>query len=226
MSEKFAGDQKVGKWLLATYENKLRDYLVPKVPRGVETYHLTLTTLLWCALIIIFSYLARFNMHYLWVVSFSIFMQYITDLLDGAVGRTRNTGLVKWGFYMDHLLDYLFLCSILIGYSLLLPDQFKYVLFFILALFGSFMVNSFLSFAATNEFQISYLGIGPTEVRSVFIVVNTLLIFFGKTYMVQVLPYILGASAFGFFVTAYKTQKMLWALDMKIKEEQDAKTNS
>ena len=222
MPDNFAGDQKVGKWLLVTYENRFREYLLPKVPKKVETYHLTLSTLLWCFLIIVFSFLAKYNIHCLWVVSLSIFMQYITDLLDGAIGRRRNTGLIKWGFYMDHLLDYLFLCSILIGYSLLLPDQFKYALFFILALFGSFMVNSFLSFAATNEFQISYLGIGPTEVRIIFIIVNTLLIFFGPTYMVHSMPYILLASAFGFFVTVYKTQKVMWALDMKTKKEQDA----
>jgi phosphatidylglycerophosphate synthase len=30
-----------------------------------------------------------------------IVFQYITDLLDGEIGRKRNTGLIKWGFYMD-----------------------------------------------------------------------------------------------------------------------------
>ena len=221
MTEAFGGDKKEGKWLMARCEDRLRDFLVPLVPVWCETYHLTLSTLLWCGLIIGFSFLARYNMHNLWVVSFSIFMQYITDLLDGAVGRARNTGLIKWGFYMDHLLDYLFLCSILIGYSLLLPDQFKYMLFFILALFGSFMVNSFLSFAATNKFQISYLGIGPTEIRIMFIAINTLLILAGKTYMVKALPYVLIASAFGFFITVFRTQKMLWALDMEHKKDNE-----
>ena len=206
-------------------EDRLRDFLVPKVPAWCQTYHLTMSTLLWCGLIIGFSFLARYDIRFLWVVSFSIFMQYITDLLDGAVGRARNTGLIKWGFYMDHLLDYLFLCSILIGYSLLLPDHFKYMLFFILALFGSFMVNSFLSFAATNKFQISYLGIGPTEIRIMFIAINSLLILVGKTYMVKALPYILVASAFGFFITVFRTQKMLWNLDMEKKHADEADQN-
>lgn len=218
MKKHFAGDRKEGTWLLARGEERLRDWLLPKVPRGVETYHLTLTTLLWCTLIIAFSHLAQWNINWLWVVSASIFMQYITDLLDGAVGRARDTGLVKWGFYMDHLLDYLFLCSILVGYSLLLPDQYKFRLILVLALFGAFMVNSFLSFAATDEFRISYLRIGPTEVRLMFIVVNTLLIAFGKTHLAAALPYVLALSALGLTVTVYRTQKYIWEIDMKNKD--------
>jgi phosphatidylglycerophosphate synthase len=150
-----------------------------------------------------------------------IFFQYITDLFDGAVGRYRNTGLVRWGYYMDHLLDYLFLCSVLIGYSFILPDRFKYLLFFILAIFGAFMVNSYLAFAVTNKFKIAYLKIGPTEIRILFIVINTLLIIFGKTYMGEVLPFILFLSLAGLCFVVYKTQKYIWKLDMANKKSKE-----
>lgn len=215
----FHGDKKEGTWLLANAEGKLKDWLVPKVPRCIETYHLTMTTLLWCAMIIFFSFLAKYNIHYLWVVSVAIFGQYITDLLDGEVGRRRNTGLIKWGYYMDHFLDYIFLCSILIGYGLMVEDHNKYLLFFILALFGAFMVNSFLSFAATGAFRISYMGIGPTEVRLIFIAANTLIIFFaGSAQISKVLPIVLVGAAFALFVTVYQTQKQLWKIDMENKQ--------
>ncbi len=214
----FAGDKKEGKWLMARAEDRLREWLVPMVPARIETYHLTASTLVWCFFIIVCSALARFDMRWLWVVSLMIFLQYITDLLDGAIGRARDTGLIKWGFYMDHLLDYLFLLSILIGYSFLVNDHFKFMLFFVMALFGAFMVNSFLQFAATNEFRISYLGVGPTEVRILFIGINTLLIFFGKTYLARALPIVLILSAFGLFVTVFRTQKDLWKIDMDAKK--------
>ncbi|MFC1468132.1 CDP-alcohol phosphatidyltransferase family protein [Verrucomicrobiota bacterium] len=219
---RFNGDKKVGASLLVNAENKLKAWLLPKVPKRVETYHLTLSSLVWSGLIIVFSFLARFSIHWLWAVSLMIFMQYITDLLDGAVGRDRNTGLIKWGFYMDHFLDYLFLCSIVIGYALLLQDYYKYIQLYVLALFGAFMVNSFLSFAATNEFRISYGGIGPTEVRLIFIGINTLLVLFGTTYIAKALPFVLAGSAFGLFVTVYKTSKALWAIDMENKANEDA----
>lgn len=79
------------------------------------------------------------------------------------------------------------------------------------------MVNSFLSFAATNEFKISYLGIGPTEVRLIFIIINSLIILFGKTYMAPALPLILIFSLLGLIVTVYRTQKYLWKIDMNKK---------
>ena len=215
----FKGDKKEGTWLLATAENKLKNWLVPMVPKCIETYHLTLTTLIWCAMIIFFSFLARYHIHFMWIVSFAIFGQYITDLLDGEIGRRRNTGLIKWGYYMDHFLDYFFLCSILIGYGLMVEDHSKYMLFYILALFIAFMINSFLSFAATGEFRISYMGIGPTEIRLVFIIINTVIILLGdKINIAAALPYVLAGSTFFLFVTVYKTQKMLWKIDMENKE--------
>lgn len=216
--EPFAGDKKISLSLLGAWEKKLVNKYISKIPKRVETYHLTLTTLLWSTLIIVFGYLAgHYNIHWLWGTSVMIVCQYISDLFDGAVGRHRNTGLIRWGYYMDHFLDYIFLCSILIGYSFILNDEFN-SLFFILASFGAFMVNSYLSFAATNEFKIEYLKIGPTEVRIIFIIINTLLISFNKTYLAPLLPYVLIFSIIGLGLVVYKTQKRIWQKDMEDKK--------
>lgn len=219
LKEQFAGDKKKGKSLLWDIEQKIIKKIVPKVPQWMQSYHLTLFTIPCSGLIIFFSFLAKYNIHWLWGVSLMIFFQWLTDSLDGALGRYRNTGLIKWGYYMDHFLDYIFLSSILIGYSFILPDNFKYQLFFILMMFGAFMVNAYLSFAATNEFRISYLKIGPTEVRILFIAINTLLIIFGKTYLHQALPFVLVYSFLGLFVVVYRTQKRLWEIDMENKKK-------
>jgi phosphatidylglycerophosphate synthase len=217
-SESFAGDKKVGLSLLGAWEKKLVNKYVNKIPKSIETYHLTLTTILWSALIVLFGFLAQYNIHWMWGVSIMILFQYLTDLFDGAVGRFRNTGLIRWGYYMDHFLDYIFLCSILIGYSFILNDEFN-SLFFILVAFGAFMVNSYLAFAATNEFKIEYLKIGPTEVRLIFIIINTLLIFFHKTYLAPLLPYVLALSIIGLCFAVYETQKIIWKKDMEIKQK-------
>lgn len=215
--ESFAGDKKAGLSLLGDLEKRLVQKYVSKIPKPIETYHLTLTTLIWSGLIVLFSYLAaKINIHFMWGVSIMIICQYFSDLFDGAVGRFRNTGLIRWGYYMDHFLDYIFLCSILIGYSFILPDKFN-SLFFILVCFGAFMVNSFLSFAATNEFKIEYLKIGPTEIRIMFIIINTLLIFFQKTYLAPLLPYVLIIAIAGLIIVVYDTQKRIWQKDMENK---------
>jgi len=147
-----------------------------------------------------------------------IFMQWLTDAFDGAVGRLRNTGLIKWGYYMDHFLDYIFLCSIIIAYSFIIPNEYKHLVFFIFAIVGAFIVNSYLSFAATNEFRVSYLGVGPTEARIVFIIINTLLIIFGKTYMAWSIPLITMGGMIGLIFVVHQTQKYIWNIDMKNKK--------
>ena len=213
----FQGDKKFGRSLLAAPEERFRQWLLPMVPPWLETYHLTATTVLWSILVLLFSFLARHNVHWMWLTSLMIVMQYVTDLLDGAVGRQRDTGLIKWGFYMDHFLDYIFLCSMLVGYGWLFPQHYGLLLLLVLMTFGAFMVNSFLSFAATNQFRIAYLGVGPTEIRIAFIVVNALICFLNPEYVRAALPYVLGFAVFGLFVTVVRTQKELWDADMKEK---------
>ncbi|MBW2997571.1 CDP-alcohol phosphatidyltransferase family protein, partial [Candidatus Woesearchaeota archaeon] len=209
-----------GKSLLWNAETKLKNWLVPCVPKSVETYHLTMTTVLWSIGVIIFCFLATYDIIWLWGSSAMIFFQYITDLLDGEIGRRRNTGLIKWGYYMDHFLDYIFLCSLIIGYAILMPDQYLLTQLFILMLFGAFMVNSYLGFATTNEFKISYMKIGPTEVRIGFIAVNTMIIFFGKTYTAPAIPFIMIFALLGLIFTVYRSQKHIWELDMANKGKQ------
>ena len=219
MPEPFGGNAKIGQSILHSIEKRAVNWAVPRVPSWISTVHLTLATIPISLGIILASWFAKDDFRWLWSVSMLIFLQWVTDSLDGAVGRYRHTGLIKWGYYMDHFLDYLFLCSILIGYSLMLPDHFKYLQFFLLAIFGAFMVNSFLAFAASNKFRISYLGIGPTEVRLAFIAANTLLILLGKTHLAGALPYVLVASVFGLCVVVYRTQKELWMIDMEAKRK-------
>jgi hypothetical protein len=100
-----------------------------------------------------------------------------------------------------------------------MPNDLKVIMFFIMAVFGAFMVNSFLQFAATNQFRIAYWGIGPTEIRIVFILVNTVIIYVNQVVFVQALPYVLGAAVFGLFFTAYNTQRELWQIDMANKAD-------
>lgn len=220
----FAGDKKFGRSILHTPEQKLVAWGTPKIPRFVETYHLTLLTIVWSALNPLFGYLAKnYNLHWLWMVSGMIFLQYVTDLYDGAIGRSRNTGLVKWGFYMDHFLDYVFFGSLVVtGYIIAPPGLGIYFMALFLVTVG-FMVSSFLSFAATNQFQIAQLGIGPTEMRIVFIVINTVIIITGTSHFRISVPIVCGICAIGLVVTVFRTSRNIWALDMKNKDQSEAK---
>ena len=216
-AEEFAGASKTNTSILAPMERRMVRIVLPRVPEWLETQHLTMLTLLWSALIVGFSYLAATNIKWLWAVSLMISFQYLTDYFDGKVGKYRNTGLFKWGFYMDHLLDYVFLCSVVIGYALILPLTSRYHLLLVLAVYAGFMVNAFLTFAATEEFNISFLKLGPTEFRLSLVVINTLLIIFGTRAMRNALPYVAGVALLGLCAIVYRTQKRIWIKDMEHK---------
>lgn len=65
---------------------------------------------------------------------------------------------------MDHFLDYVCFCSLIFTGYIVAPAGLG--AYFILLLAGGFMVSSFLSFAATNQFQIYYFGFGQQRCES------------------------------------------------------------
>jgi len=217
MQQPFGGAGKVGESWLTGPEKRLVARYVERVPPWLQTYHLTLLTVLWSLLILGFGWYARDNIHWLWAISAMIVCQYGTDLFDGAVGRRRNTGLVKWGFFMDHFLDFTFLCALITAYYMVTPPGFDIWFMLLLGLTGAHMVHSFLAFAATNEFRIAYYGIGPTEMRIAFIGINTFIIFTWPRYYGITIPALTLGVLAGLVFAVFRTQRELWRLDMAAK---------
>ncbi len=213
----FGGDKKEGTWLLKKSEDRLRDFLIPLVPQSIQTYHLTLCTLLWSVLILLSAYLAEGHIQWLWLSSFCIVAQYITDVLDGSIGRIRNTGLIKWGYYMDHFLDFIFMAAFFGSFFFLFPVGSHIYLFLLFFLAASFMVHEFLYFSVLNEFKISIGGIGPTEVRIGFIILNTIVMYLGILAAISVVKVLIVVSAIVLVIAIWKSQKAIWDYDMSQK---------
>lgn len=214
----FQGDKKLPfKSPLARLERRLIDATTPHFPKWIEGYHLTLTTIVWSAGLVFAGYMARQDLRWLWLASVMIFLQWFTDSWDGSLGRYRDTGIPKWGFYMDHFLDYVFMCAFVAGYALLLSGTSSILALLLIPVFGAFMVNSFLSFAATSEFKITFLGMGPTEARIAMIVLNCFVIRYGTNFLEKALPYALPVSGALLCVVVCRTQKYIWAIDMNDK---------
>lgn len=216
-TQQFAGATKTNSSFLTPLERRLAPVVLPRIPSWLQTYHLTMLTLVWSGFILLFSYFAAVDRRWLWGVSVMIFLQYVTDHYDGKVGKYRNTGLVRWGYYMDHWLDYIFLCSVIIGYAFILPERSRLQLLLLLAIFAGYEFSTFLAFAATDRLKISYLKFGPTEFRLALIVINALLILFGTRYMMSGLKYVNMGGAIGLALLVYRTHKVVWQLDMSAK---------
>jgi phosphatidylglycerophosphate synthase len=225
-TSEFAGAHKTNTSFLSPLERRLAPIVIPRIPLWLETHHLTMLTLVWSLGIMFFSFLAARNMRWLWLVSIMIFMQWVTDHYDGKIGKHRNTGLVRWGYYMDHLLDYVFLCSIIIGYAFILPERSRLQLLLMLALFAAYDFSTFLAFAATDRLKISYLKFGPTEFRLALIIINALLINYGTRYMISGLKWVNAGAVVGLVFLIYSTQKKIWQLDMNGREKRTEKAGA
>src|SRR5438445_197201 len=214
----FAGAGKTNSGFLVPLERRLTAFVLPRIPRWLETYHLTLLTPLWSILIVVFGYLAVRDLRWLWMTNLMIVLHYFTDHFDGKVGKYRDTGLRKWGFYMDHLFDYGFLCSILIGYSFLIPQTSVFSMMLVLCVFSAFMFHTFLMLVATGEFRVSFSRFGPTELRIALIIINALLAKFGLRPLKGALPYVAFFGVVALGVLAFRAQQKLWQSDMQAKE--------
>jgi phosphatidylglycerophosphate synthase len=210
----FAGDRKQGQSLLGPYERRFIDWGVPKIPGPILSHHLTYLTLPWSIAIVVFGWLAQDNLAWLHGVSVMVFLQWLTDSFDGSLGKYRKQGLVKWGFFMDHLLDLLFAGSVVIAYSFLVEAEWLELAFLILLLVTTAMMAvSFLSFAATNQFQIAYYGIGPTEVRISYIALNTFVFFAGTAIFSWGVPLVLAINVLALVILTRQTSRTLWRID-------------
>ena len=211
--------QKSGESITTRLEKQFVAWGMPRVPAWLQTYHLTLMTIVWAAGNLGFAWLAQTDSRWLVGVAAMIALQYLTDLFDGAVGRARSTGLVRWGFYADHLLDTLFLGSLIAAGAIASPASLTLWWLAVAVFATGFMTSSFLAFGATGEFKIYHFGCGPTELRGVLIAAVVAVAFAGPAALPWLVPTLAVACGLGLAAFATRTGRELWALDMQAKAE-------
>ncbi len=201
------------------YEQKWIAWAVPKVPKFLNGRNLTWATSLWSAIILTCGYFSIQNIYWVWGLSASIVGQYITDSLDGAVGRYRGSGLINWGHYVDHLLDFVFLCAVIISYAFIFPQHIL-LLMILLAIFGSHYASTFLIFSFSKKFQMAASGIGMNELKIGLLAFNAI-IFFNGTDFVETMLIILSLLALlALFGVIYAGQKEAAKIDDLRREQQ------
>lgn len=197
------------------FEQYILRSVVPRVPRWLETYHLTLLSIPFSVGVVAVGYLARTHISWIMLIALLIFLQYVTDILDGAVGRYRNTGLISWGFYMDHLMDYIFACSQVIAFIVALRLS---VEFFMLALLitSAFFIHEFLMCVIEGQLNTSgYFGFGPTELRFIVMLSTLVVPFVSKEILILFVTGLFPVSFFILVWLIFRAHRILWKLDME-----------
>jgi phosphatidylglycerophosphate synthase len=170
--------QRINQTLLTPLEKPVLKFLASQMPRWVTPDVLTAVGILGAMIIFISYCLTNIDRNFLWLVDLGFAINWFGDSLDGTLARYRKIERPKYGFFLDHTVDAFNEFMIVMGLGLS-----PYVNFAIacLGLIGYLLLSVlvYVRTAVDGVFQISYGQLGPTEVRIIFILLNTL-IYFGE----------------------------------------------
>jgi archaetidylinositol phosphate synthase len=157
--------------ILAAAERRLLTWLSARMPAWVTPDRLTI--LGFCgSLISTAGYvLSSFDTTWLWVSIAGYFVNWFGDSLDGSLARFRHIERPKFGYFIDHSIDSFGNMLIVVGIGLS-PFVRLDVALFALAAYLLLSIHTFLAARVVDEFRLSYLAAGPTELRLVLIAMS------------------------------------------------------
>jgi archaetidylinositol phosphate synthase len=161
--------------LLAAPEKRLLIWIAHRLPRGINSDHLTLLALAAMAGAGAAFAAARFWPPALWLVVVALLVNWFGDSLDGTLARVRRVERPRYGFYVDHVLDIAGITLLLGGLG---SSGHMTPLVAMMTLVAYLLVSAevFLATAAHGVFRMSFLWLGPTELR-ILLAVGTVALF-------------------------------------------------
>ncbi len=172
-------DQKrVLETLTSSAEKRALIWMAERMPAWVTSDMLTYLGIAGSAIMFAGYWLSNSDPAWLWLSTFGLFVNWVGDSTDGTLARVRHTERPKYGFYIDHTADVISEALVFLGLGVS-----PFVRFDLAALaYIGYLGMSVLVYVRTcvdGVFKISYSRLGPTELRIVLAVVNTLMFFFG-----------------------------------------------
>ena len=163
--------------LLSKAEKKLLVRIAKSLPESITPNHLTFIGVLGAVISGLGYFLTNYHPAFLWLASFGLLVNWFGDSLDGTVARVRNIQRHLFGFFIDHNTDAL--TQMIIAVCAGLSPYFSLHLILILII-GYYLLSIFtyINSILLGYFKISYGIFGPTELRVVVIVINTILFFY------------------------------------------------
>jgi archaetidylinositol phosphate synthase len=171
--------KRVNDILLGPLERPALRWLAAHMPAWINPDILTGVGILG-SVVVFFSYwLTTVDANFLWLASLGLVINWFGDSLDGTLARYRKIERPKYGFFVDHTVDAV--STLLVVFGLGVSPYVKFEIA-CLALI-SYLLMSVLVYIRTyvdGVFKISYGRFGPTEVRLIIIIANTVIYFVGN----------------------------------------------
>ena len=162
--------------VLAPLEKRCLIWLAHRMPRRVNSDHLTALALVAMLAAGLSYWLARVSAVGLILVIVCLAVNWFGDSLDGTLARVRQHQRPRYGFYVDHVVD-AFGAAFLLGGLALSGYMHPYVALSLLSVYLMLCVEVFLATHCLGTFKMSFMKVGPTELRILLAVGNVALFF-------------------------------------------------
>ena len=161
-------------FVFADLERRVLERWARHVPRRIRSNHFTALGMVGAVGAGIAYALSRSNPTWLWLASVMLGVHWLGDSLDGTLARVRGTQRPKYGYYLDHVMGALSVVVIGLGIGLSGYVSLSLALGLVVA-YLALAVNVYLESSAFGVVKVEYGRIGPTEVRLLLVVLNTVL---------------------------------------------------
>lgn len=168
--------------LLAPFEKKTLIWLACRMPRWVNSDHLTalgLAALLFAGL---GYWYARWNRYALLFVIAMLMVNWFGDSLDGTLARVRDKQRPRYGFYLDHVVD-MFGSLFLVGGMALSGYMSPMIALGVLIAYSMLSIEVYLATYTIGTFHLSFWKFSPTELRILIAIGNLALLRWPRVHL-------------------------------------------
>ncbi len=156
---------------MAPLEKRCLVWLARRTPRFINSDHLTLLGFLsMLGAGLSYWYAARSRTGLLAVIV-CLALNWYGDSLDGTLARVRNRQRPKYGFYVDHVVDMLGTCFLLVGLALS-RYMGEWIAIGLLLIYFMLSIEVYLATYTLGTFHLSFWKFSPTELRLLLMVGN------------------------------------------------------
>lgn len=179
--------------LLAANERMLLDWLCPRLPRWTTPDMLTALGFAGALMVGAGYVLSTQSLLWLWLAQLGYLFNWFGDSLDGSLARYRRIERPKYGYFIDHSVDALAILAMLAGLGLGPFVELEVALIALVA-YLLLSIHTYLCAQVIDEFKLTYLAGGPTELRLMLMAMTASMFFVGPDKLFGT-----GLSAFDIF---------------------------
>ncbi len=149
---------------ISTYERGILENLARRLPLWTAPDQLTVLGVVGSALAMAGLIASHVSLNFLWLALLGLLLNWLGDSLDGTLARVRRIERPRYGFFVDHVSDIASQFLLVLGLGLSPLMRFDIAL---LALLGYLALSTYtyIKLHVTRSLQLTYFGIGPTEIR-------------------------------------------------------------